>query len=331
MFDLTKRINRILIKFSYRFGISRLISMPKAISIDPTNHCDLKCPLCPTGLGDKTVDRGLLQLEKFQTIIDRLAKWLQSVNLYSWGEPLLNKSLVEMIQYTSLKYKIRTITSVHLNNLTDQQVEGLVRSGLDKLIVSADGATQDVYEKYRVGGQIEAVLGNMRKLVEAKNLHNSDIRIIWNFLVMKQNEHQIEMAKEMAEKIGVEITFGLMRTNLKDDILEKLEDNLQKDAQWIPENPAFNPYDIENKTRKKPITFCKRPWMETFINWNGDVFPCGCVVTEKKYSMGNIFEQGFEDVWNGEKYVAARKEILGQSNSVNTVCHICKENGYYTP
>ena len=98
MFNLNQRINRVVIKLSYHLGISRLLSMPKMLNLDPTNHCDLKCPLCPTGLQDKTVERGSMKLEQFKSVIDRLGKYLQSVNLYSWGEPLLHKSLADMIK-----------------------------------------------------------------------------------------------------------------------------------------------------------------------------------------------------------------------------------------
>ncbi len=128
-------------------------------------------------------------------------------------------------------------------------------------IVSVDGATQDVYEKYRVGGNIENVLNNNEKgLLNAKKRHNSKVDVVWNFLVMKQNEHQVDMAKKRAKEIGVKITFSIMRTNLKDDILGKVEDNIETDAEWIPENPDYNPYDLEQKKQKKPIEFCKRPW-----------------------------------------------------------------------
>jgi len=185
MFKLHHRINRILIKLSYRFGLSKLFSMPKMLALDPTNLCDLKCPLCPTGLRDKTIERGSIKLEQFKTIIDRLAKYLQSINLYSWGEPLLHKSLVDMIRHTAINHKVRTITSVHLGNLSDEQVEGLATSGLDKLIVSVDGATQQVYEKYRVGGDIEKVFTNMERLVKAIKRHNSKVNVVWNFLVMQ--------------------------------------------------------------------------------------------------------------------------------------------------
>lgn len=331
MLDLRRRINRIKIKLAYRLGFSKLSSMPKMISLDPTNHCDLKCPLCPTGLRDKSVERGAMKLEQFKPVIDRLAKWLQSVNLYSWGEPLINKSLPEMVRHSAKHHGIRTITSVHLNHLTDEQADELATSGLDKLIVSVDGATQEVYEQYRVGGNIESVFTNMKKLVAAIHRHGSGLKIVWNYLVMKPNEHEMERAKELARDIGVEISFGKMRTNLKDDILNSVDKNIEKDSQWIPENPDFNPYNTDTKTRKNPLSFCKRPWMEAFINWNGDVFPCGCVVTEAQYSMGNVFEQDFEKVWNGDKYIAARKELLGQPNDLETICHICKRNGYYTP
>lgn len=236
-----------------------------------------------------------------------------------------------MIRYTSKSpFQIRTISSANLNILSEEQIDGLATCGLDKLIVSCDGASQEVYEIYRVGGEVETVLRNMRKLVAAKKRHNSKIRIVWNYLVMKHNEHEMDMAKALAKDIGVEITFGLMRTSLKEDILQTPEANIQRDLEWIPESPEFNPYNISEKTRKKTISFCKRPWQETFINWNGDVFPCGCVVTEKQYSMGNIYEQDFMDIWNGERYVAARKELLGKPNDLETVCHICKRNGYYT-
>ena len=250
MKKLRQRINRILIKLSYRLGRSKIWSKPKMVVIDPTNHCDLKCPMCPTGIGDKSVERGLMTLKHFKSIIDRLGIWLQSVNLYSWGEGTLNKSFVDMVRHTACDHGIRTITNLNLNLLTDQQVEGLAASGLDKLIVSVDGATQEVYEVYRVGGNLEKVFKNMKRLVEANQRHNSNMRVIWQFLVMKQNEHQIDAARDIAKELGVEIAFGMVRAGMKEDLTEKVADNIQKFREWIPENPDFNRYNLEQKTRK---------------------------------------------------------------------------------
>ena len=116
-----------------------------------------------------------------------------------------------------------------------------------------------------------------------------------------------------------EIAYNIAKMFLKD----MTSTNWQEDD-WGLKNK-------EQKKQKHPIQFCKRPWMETFINWNGDVFPCGCVATERKYSMGNAFETDFKEIWNGEKYIAARKELLDQPNDLETICHLCKANGYYTP
>ena len=95
MFELRKKINRLKIKLGYRLRLSKAIGMPKLITVDPTNHCDLKCPLCPTGVGDKSVEYGLLKLEKFKEIGDGFSKWAQTLQFFSWGEATLNKSFID--------------------------------------------------------------------------------------------------------------------------------------------------------------------------------------------------------------------------------------------
>jgi radical SAM protein with 4Fe4S-binding SPASM domain len=329
MFELRKRINRIKIKLGYRLGLSKAISMPKLITIDPTNHCNLKCPLCPTGAGDTSVAYGLLKLDKYKKVIDVFGKWAQSMNLFFWGEPLLNKSFTEMIRYASQSpHQIRSTTSVNLNAVTDKQIEGLLTSNLGTLHVFIDGVTQEVYEKYRVGGNLETVLNNLKKLIAAKKLYNSSTKVQWDFIVMKHNEHQIEEAKKMASDFGVPIQIYAVGIHLKKDTDVPLNELMDTYGEWLPDDPRYQTYTEDRKSRKRTMKFCKSPWLETMINWNGDVFPCSCVHTEEKDRMGNIFEQDFAEIWNGEKYVAARKELLDQPNDLETICHTCKKNGY---
>ena len=341
MFEIRKRMNRIRIKLSYRLGFSKTLGMPKLITVDPTNHCDLKCPLCPTGIGDKSVEYGLLKLEKFKKVVDAFSKWAQTVQFFSWGEATLNKSFIEMIRHASQNpHEMRSTTSLNLNNVTDEQIKGLITSNLDMLTISIDGVTQEVYEKYRVGGNLETVFNNLKKLISTKKLYKSNTKIIWAFLVFKHNEHQVEEAKKMASDFGIPITIKEARPDIKGDLENPLDKMIDVHGEWLPDNPKYNAYNMDTKTRKtnfsnnygtrkKPVDFCKRPWWQTFINWNGDVFPCDCVHTEEKHRMGNIFEQDFKDIWNGAKYVAARKELLGQPNDLETICHTCKKNGFY--
>jgi radical SAM protein with 4Fe4S-binding SPASM domain len=331
MFDLRKRINRFKIKLSYNLRLSKALGMPSSIVLEPTNHCNLKCPLCPTGRGDTSVAYGLFKLDKYKEVVDVFGKWVQTVRLFAWGEPLLNKSFIKMIRYASQNpYKIRTFTNVNLNAITDEQIKGLLTSNLDIVHASIDGVTQDVYEKYRVGGNLEAVFNNLKKLIAAKKLYKSNTKIKWAFIVNKHNEHQVEEAKKMARDLGIPINFDSLRIDLKEDCLAPVDELLDTLGEWLPDNPKYNNYSMDTKTRKRSLEFCKMPWRETMINWNGDVFPCTCVHTEEKDRMGNIFEQDFKEIWNGEKYIAARKELLGQPNNLKTICHTCKKNGYYT-
>ena len=147
---------------------------------------------------------------------------------------------------------------------------------------------------------------------------------------MRQNEHQVEAAKKIAKGFGVPINIDCVRTNLKDDYLNPVDKMIDKYSAWLPDNPKYSHYNMDTKTRKNSMKFCKKPWMEIAVNWNGDVFPCTHVHTEEKDRMGNIFEQDFAEIWNGEKYVAARKELLDQPNDLETICHTCKKNGYIT-
>ena len=164
MFNLRHKINRLKIKLSYNLRLSKVFGMPTSIVVDPTNHCQLECPLCPTGRGDTSVAYGLFQLDKYKKVMDVFSKWAQTVLFFAWGEPLLNKSFIEMIRYTSQSpHKIRSMTNVNLNTITDEQVKGLVTSNLDQVHASIDGVTQEVYEKYRVGGNLEVVFNNLKK------------------------------------------------------------------------------------------------------------------------------------------------------------------------
>ena len=145
---------------------------------------------------------------------------------------------------------------------------------------------------------------------------------------MRQNEHQVEEAKKMANGFGIPINIDRVRPHLKEDTINPTEKMIDAYGEWLPKNPQYNNYNMDTKKRNESMTFCKSPWTSTAINWNGDVFPCSCVHTEEKDRMGNIFEQSFKEIWHGKKYVAARKELLGQPNDLETICHTCKKNGY---
>jgi hypothetical protein len=129
---------------------SRILGYPTHMTVDVTNICNLRCPLCPTGVGAPGREKGSMSFSLFKKIIDETGKYLISIDLFNWGEPLLNKETYKMIAYANKKH-IVTSVSTNFNFLSEKLAEQLILSGLDILILSIDGASQESYEQYRVG------------------------------------------------------------------------------------------------------------------------------------------------------------------------------------
>lgn len=308
------------------FKIVYLPYLPFSLGIETGNICNLKCPLCPTGIDDPSMQNGFMGLALFKEIIDQLKDNLISINMYSWGEPLLNPDLISMIQYAKkVKKEIKIVTSTNLNIENDKLLEDLIKSSIDEIIISCDGTTQETYSKYRVGGDYNLVMRNMKFMVSLQKQLNSKTNIVWNYLVFKHNEHKIEDAKEIAKRLGVSLRIGKMRTSMKDEILRPHAESIQKYNNWIPDKAEYSAYDKEKQATKKIIKTCRKPWVEISINWDGKVFPC-CAVYGDKYSFGDIKGINIKQIWNNDTYIEARRQILDKKRKANTICGICRNN-----
>ncbi|HHT9108746.1 MAG TPA: radical SAM/SPASM domain-containing protein [Candidatus Wunengus sp. YC63] len=320
-----KKIYSSILPGIYTFlGKTRLPYYPSKISIESGNLCNLRCPLCPTGQQDKSAKKGFISFDIFKKIVDEMGQYLTVIRLYNWGEPMLNKDFLRMVHYAKergINIKISTNLSMRME---DDQIEALVKGGLEKIYISCNGASSETYLKYHVGGDFDLVMDNMKRLVQKKReIPGCHTKLVWLFHVFKHNEHEIAAAKELAKKIGVKIKISKMRPDMGKEVFETTQRALERDRAWMPDNPEFT---VVSTKQKKRIG-CMLPWTETMINWDGSVLPC-CAVYSEKYAFGNILENSFKEIWNNDMYVAARKEILGIKNDRQTICHICKSSGY---
>src|ERR1700754_1985856 len=177
---------------------------PISISFEPTTSCNLRCPECPSGLRAFTRPTGLFENGFFQQTIDQLSKELLYLIFYFQGEPYLNPSFLDMVAYASAR-GIYTATSTNAHYLNDRNARRTVESGLDRLIISIDGTTQEVYQQYRVGGKLEKVLEGARNIVKwKKELKSKKPFVFFQFLVVKPNEHQLDDIRRLAAEIGVD-------------------------------------------------------------------------------------------------------------------------------
>jgi len=295
---------------------------PYWLTIDPTNFCNLKCPFCPTGQNRKTRTRATLSLENFKSIINELGPYLIHIDFCNWGEPLLNKQIYEMIRIAK-QYHIDTKVDSNLSQLSEQDAEDLILSGLDKIIVSIDGATPETYSKYRVGGDFHRVMDNLKLLIKKKRQLNTIYPYIrWQFLVFRHNEHEIEQVQIIGRDLGIDVGITKAFIGNKD---------------WIPLNNDYSHYQIKginyectSECLKTPQeAMCNWPWEAIVINPNGSVSPC-CSVEDEKDDFGNIFQQSFIEIWNNQSFRVARRYIKDKKtvpNRNNNICINCRQLG----
>ncbi len=247
--------NLLLVKISKAFRFPTVLGMPITLMLEPTNVCNLKCPLCPTGAGLLGRKKEMMKFNDFKKIIDEMGPYLIHLRLWNWGEPLINKDIYRMIKYAK-KFNIFVNTSTNSSFLTEKSVGKLVRSGLDELIISLDGASEETYRKYRKKGSFSKVLDAMKKLVlERRRLRIETPVIKMQFIVMKHNEHEVEKAIKLAEHIGVDEIFfktvGVMDTAVYEPV-----------EKYLPENKSFRRYETEEGKIKsgKINNFCGYLW-----------------------------------------------------------------------
>lgn len=324
---LKKFVNFCLIIFQHTITKnSFVIGYPIELVVDPINVCNLHCPLCPTGQGRKERQRGKMSFNNFKRIVDEIGKYLYRIDLHNWGEPLLNDDIFDIIRYAHYR-GIEVRVSTNLNFLDANKVENLVRSGLDELLVSLDGASQETYEKYRVGGDFNKVIKGIKAIIEKKKEVNKFTPFItWQFLVMRHNEHEISKAKKMAKDLGVDrLILSSIRCDMGRGLFWNDETKLEKTKKWLPRNEKYKIYSKKQKGFKN----CNFLWVQSVINWNGSVSPC-CAVYDEKYDFGNMFYSSFKDIWNNKKYRASRRMVRQKSvcnSDMKTVCSYCIVNG----
>lgn len=291
--------------------------MPMSISIEPTTSCNLRCPECPSGLRAFTRPTGMLNQEHFQSMLNQFGKQLWSINFYFQGEPYLNKELLPMVQHAVSK-QIYTATSTNAHYLTADVAKETVASGLHRLIISLDGTTQETYEQYRIGGKLSKVIEGTKQVVLAKkNARSATPYIIFQFLVVKPNEHQTQDALQLAKELGVdEVRFKTAQVY-----------DYENGHSLIPEQEKYARYrqgkDGKWKIKNKLDNSCWRMWQGCVVTWDGGIVPC-CFDKDASHQFGKLTEDSLNHIWKGEKYRAFRSGILTNRSEIE-ICKNCSE------
>jgi radical SAM protein with 4Fe4S-binding SPASM domain len=316
-----KLYNFCLLKITYWLSIStkknKHLGFPASISVEPTDQCNLRCPECPSGLHLLTRNSGYIDWNTYSSIIDQFRKYGLSLNLYFQGEPFLHSNLLRMISYAA-KSKIYTCISTNGQLLQSFPPEDLINSGLNRLIISADGLSQETYEKYRIGGKLDKIIKGMQNLSKVKReIRALNPYIVLQFIVWRHNEHELTNVKKWAKNNGAELIQ-----------IKSAQVSYNKDINNIlPQNGRFSRY-FKTASGKLEIKStipdkCWKMWHSCVMTWNGDFVPC-CFDKDAKFVMGNLKNETFLSIWKNEKYNQFRQQILCDRKK-NEMCLNCTE------
>ncbi|NIR51579.1 radical SAM protein [candidate division KSB1 bacterium] len=290
---------------------------PFILTVEPTNICNLKCPLCVTGNGRLTRPAGVMNFKTFKRIIDEVGDFLFYLLLYQQGEPFINNEFIRFVEYAKAK-RIFVTTSTNGHFLTQETAKRAVASGIDSMIVSIDGADQDTYAKYRMGGRLSEVLTGVEHLVCERQRQSRRTPFVFiQFIAMQHNRHQISDMKKLVKNVGA------------DKLLVKTAhvETVHEAKKWLPTETHLTRYRLEGdnlKVNRRGKGPCLRPWTSPLINWDGSVVPC-CFDKNGHHTLGWLKQEtDVEQIWTSKKYDTFRTNMLTNRNSLD-ICSNCSQ------
>ncbi|MGB0929249.1 MAG: SPASM domain-containing protein [Chitinophagales bacterium] len=291
--------------------------LPFTVSFEPTTSCNLRCPECPSGLRSFTRPTGMLRKDFFRDSIEELSDHLVYLYFYFQGEPYLNPDFLEMVKFASKK-GIYTVTSTNAHFLNDVNAKRTIEAGLDRIIISIDGTTQETYQSYRVGGKLSKVLEGTKNLVRwKKELKSKTPHIIFQFLVVRPNEHQLEEVLQLGKEIGVDKVVFKTAQVYEYENGNPLIPTIDKYARYSKQ--ADGTYTIKNKM----MNHCWKLWHSCVITWDGKIVPC-CFDKDASHQLGDLKFESFKEVWQGEPYNRFRRALLKSRKEID-ICANCSE------
>ncbi|NTW89092.1 MAG: radical SAM protein, partial [Desulfobulbaceae bacterium] len=311
-------------------ALASKLPYPVIASIEPvSNMCQLKCPLCPTGTKNLNYDCKIMSLETFKIILEKMP-FIKMIDLYKSGEPFLNPDIFSMIRYATER-EIEVIISTNFSFAKpDGFFEDIVTSGLRKLVISLDGASQESYSQYRIGGNYELVMANIKKLLDVKKrLRSKCPEIVWQFLVNRFNEHEIPLAQKIAREIN--ITLDIRPMDLLDELPDvELDGTLgERMRQWLPTNKKYicDRYQGEHRYPLFP-GICTQLFARLVVTSDGKILPC-CETWDKNSVFGDLLADSFKDIWHNRNYLNSRARFLIKdfNPKEQTVCFKCRNFG----
>jgi hypothetical protein len=298
---------------------------PRSIRLDASTLCQLRCPSCPTGTGQtaKSLGEGYLSFADFRRIVDENPR-ISKIELSNWGEPLLNPDLPRIVKYAYRRgVAMHAGNGVNLNTASEDVLEALVKYKLRTMTVSIDGASQKTYPIYRVKGDFDTVIGNIRKINALKTRYRSRYpELRWQYIIFGHNETEIGIARRMAAELDMGFRIKLPWDDLYTESFSPV-----RDLELVRRESGLGVATRDEYRERYGQEYmlphcCLAMWASPQINFDGRLL--GCPV---KFwaDYGNVLEDGLLETLNNEKIAYARQMLMGRAPERGDIpCLRCK-------
>lgn len=289
---------------------------PINLQVELTNYCNIRCPVCPTGIGQLERPPAAMEPALFARLMDEVGPYLLTASLWGWGEPLLHPQLPDILRLAQGRGVI-TFLSTNGQNLDDEKVlKALIDYPPTYLIVALDGMTDATNSRFRTGAKIEPALAGVRRLAEMKARAGAKLPIInWRYIVMKHNEHELPQLPRFAA--GNRFDILTIRTLVIIDAPDDTHLNL------LPDNEKYRAYEYENNRRTVRTDFiCEKAFTFPTVFADGTVMACD-QDHNGQMPYGKLTEgQSFADIWWSRRAAEVRRTIRDNPGSFS-FCRNC--------
>ena len=297
--------------FYYSIGHPRPPIYPDRLYIESTNHCNLACVMCPTGLGTAKREKGYMDLDLFRQIVDEMAPHVKATTLHIWGEPLLHPRIVDMIAYCHHK-GLHSEISTNAVLLDESISKAILQAGLGTIYLCMDGTTKETYEQIRRRANFEETKANILRFLELKEQVSGPVpETKLQIIEIAPTADEISQFKDEWRLPGVD------RINVKGF------------DSWGGQVEEIN--ELGHAKPNVPSTrfACPNLWYHAHIYWDGSLVRCDRDF-DAVGALGNV-SQGVMRAWRGPQMAELRRKHVRQELDDEIPCNNCTEWAWWKP
>jgi MoaA/NifB/PqqE/SkfB family radical SAM enzyme len=270
---------------------------PINLDLETITACNLKCPFC-----SQKDNKTIIKLDDYyiDKIIEEIKDNIYACKLQYRNEPLCDSRVFDIIKRLKKVNVLEVMFNTNGILLNKINVDKLIDSGIDKIIISVDTLDSKMYKKMRKGGDLYILLKNLEYLFK-KNNNQITIRI--QAVIKDQSIFSISEYKEYFQNKVDQIAF----------------------------NRYLN-FDDHTELKEEFEFCCGQLWQRLFILADGDIIPCCRAMKgfdEKLKILGNIKSNSIQEIWKSSKLKVLRELHKNNESHKIYMCRICQIRRMY--